>query len=142
VSSDERPAADVRGRAYRGEAVTVYFDGRRCIHARECVRGLPGVFDTSRRPWIAPEGATAEAVAEVVLRCPSGALTFDRHDGGAAEVALVPTSIAREPGGPLHVRGDLLVATADGERRVTRSTLCACGKTQNGPFCDGSHRGG
>jgi hypothetical protein len=52
----------------------------------------------------------------------------------------VPARIEREPGGPLHVRGDFVVATAEGERRLLRATLCACGKTGHAPFCDGSHR--
>ena len=56
--------------------------------------------------------------------------------------ATVPTRIEREAGGPLHVRGDVTIATADGERRLLRATLCACGKSGNAPFCDGSHREG
>ncbi len=42
---------------YRGEAVDVSFDGARCRHAAECLRGLPAVFDVSRRPWIDPDKA-------------------------------------------------------------------------------------
>jgi uncharacterized Fe-S cluster protein YjdI len=132
-------APDPRGRAYRGRGVTVFFDARRCIHAAECVRGLPAVFDTDRKPWIAVDGADAADVVAVVERCPSGALTYERADG-RAEAATVPTRIEREAGGPLHVRGDLRVATADGERHLLRATLCACGRSRNAPFCDGSHR--
>jgi hypothetical protein len=66
-------------------------------------------------------------------------LTYERRDG-VAEAPTTPTRIEREPGGPLHVRGDLVVATADGERSLTRATLCACGRTSNPPFCDLSHR--
>jgi uncharacterized Fe-S cluster protein YjdI len=130
---------DPRGRAYRGAELTVYFDARRCIHAAACVRGLPTVFDTGRRPWITVAGAPADAIVDVVERCPSGALTYERADG-AAEAPARPTHIEREPGGPLHLRGDLLVATPTGDRRVTRATLCACGRSENAPFCDGSHR--
>jgi uncharacterized Fe-S cluster protein YjdI len=134
-------APDPRGRAYRGAELTVYFDARRCIHAAECVRGLPAAFDTGRKPWIVADAAETEEVARVVERCPSGALTYERADG-PVEAAASPTRIACEPGGPLHVRGDLVVATQDGERRLLRATLCACGKSANAPFCDLSHLGG
>ena len=53
-------------RSYKGQGITVSFDARRCIHAARCVQGLPAVFDPKRRPWIEPDGAAAERVAEVV----------------------------------------------------------------------------
>lgn len=135
-----RSDAERHARPYRGAAITVSFEARRCIHVGACVRGLPGVFDTSRRPWILVDAADADAIAEVVLRCPSGALTFERHDGGPQEVAATTTQVEPEAGGPLHIRGDLRIETDGGVRHVTRATLCACGKTGNAPFCDGSHR--
>lgn len=56
------------------------------MHAAECVRGMPEVFDTSKRPWLNPgNAATLEAVdhlVEVVGRCPSGALKVERVDKG------------------------------------------------------------
>lgn len=70
-------------KAYEGNKITVTFEARRCLHAAECVRGLPEVFDTGQRPWIRPDGAEAERVAEVVRRCPSGALQYELVDGGA-----------------------------------------------------------
>jgi uncharacterized Fe-S cluster protein YjdI len=36
---------------YTGREIEVTYDPVRCLHAAECVRGLPSVFDTSRRPW-------------------------------------------------------------------------------------------
>jgi len=63
---------------YVGKDTTVSFDSALCQHAAECVRGLPEVFDTKQRPWIQPDAATAERVAEVVARCPSGALRIER----------------------------------------------------------------
>ena len=61
-------------KTYRGAQVDVTFDLDVCIHAGECVRGLPKVFDTERRPWILPDEGEAETVRDVVARCPSGAL--------------------------------------------------------------------
>lgn len=64
-------------RTYTGRDVAVSFDAGLCRHAAECVRGLPEVFDTQRRPWILPDGAGADRVIEVVGRCPSGALRIE-----------------------------------------------------------------
>jgi len=66
---------------YRGKEILVRYDVDACIHAAECVRGLGTVFDTARRPWVSPDDAPADLVAEVVLRCPSGALSYERLDG-------------------------------------------------------------
>ena len=63
-------------KAYPGKRIVVTFDGEVCRHAAECVRGLPEVFDTKQRPWIQPDNAPADQVAEVVRRCPSGALQY------------------------------------------------------------------
>ncbi|WP_279516085.1 (4Fe-4S)-binding protein [Micromonospora sp. DH14] len=78
-------------KTYEGKKITVTFEARRCRHAAECVRGLPEVFDTGQRPWIRPEGAEAERLAEVVRRCPSGALQYELVDG-RAETPDLPTA--------------------------------------------------
>jgi len=63
-------------KTYRGNEVDVSFDPDVCIHAANCVRGLPAVFDTARRPWIDPDASPPEDVAAQVKRCPSGALQY------------------------------------------------------------------
>lgn len=70
-------------KAYEGRSITVTFEAGRCQHAAECVRGLPEVFDPAERPWIRPDAAEAERLAEVVRRCPSGALQYALADGAA-----------------------------------------------------------
>ena len=69
---------------YRGPLVDVSYDGELCQHADECVRGMPAVFDTARRPWIDPGVADSDDAAallrDVVARCPSGALHIEEHD--------------------------------------------------------------
>jgi uncharacterized Fe-S cluster protein YjdI len=60
----------------KNDKLVVRYDPAICIHAGECVRGLPSVFNLSRKPWIDVNGASAAAVIEQVTRCPSGALTY------------------------------------------------------------------
>ncbi len=67
-------------KTYAREEVDVSFDPEVCIHAANCVRGLPGVFDTTRKPWIVPDAAAADDVVAQVARCPSGALQAQRHN--------------------------------------------------------------
>ena len=131
-----------RLRTYESEDVTVAYDPRRCIHSAECVRGLQPVFDPDRVPWIDPKRAQAEAIAEVVERCPTGALHHARKDGGAAE-APDPENVARiGADGPLYVRGRLRIELPDGAvLDETRAAFCRCGASNDKPFCDGSHEG-
>jgi uncharacterized Fe-S cluster protein YjdI len=133
----ERRRADRQGKAYHGTDVTVRFDATRCLHAAECVRGLPSVFDAKQRPWISVQGADAGEVADVVRRCPSGALHYELT-GDAGEGAQRPTRVSRHPSGRIELRGDLRIDVGDGiVLEETRAALCGCGGTRNAPFCDG-----
>ena len=64
-------------RTYAGAEVDVSYDAEVCIHAAECVKGLPEVFDTKARPWIQPDNAPAGELVAQVARCPSGALQIE-----------------------------------------------------------------
>lgn len=121
---------------YQGQRITVSFDPARCLHAAECVSNLPSVFDTGKRPWVEPDGAEAERIAEVIHMCPSGALHYESYQ--PAEPPDVPTRIDFRPGGPMFVRGDLRLTTAEGSFTETRAALCSCGGSGNAPFCDAS----
>jgi CDGSH-type Zn-finger protein/uncharacterized Fe-S cluster protein YjdI len=126
---------------YEGSQIKVTFDLARCIHAEECVHGLPRVFDRDRRPWIDPGQAGAEEIAEVVLRCPTGALKSKRLDGGAAESLPEKNTVTLDPDGPLYLEGDIEVADSEGTvlLKDTRVALCRCGASKNKPLCDGRH---
>jgi CDGSH-type Zn-finger protein/uncharacterized Fe-S cluster protein YjdI len=140
--TSEREGTAPRGKRYFSLSILVDYDAKRCIHAAECIRGLPAVFDTNRRPWILPSAAEPDAIAAVVQRCPSGALHFSRTDGGPAEAAPEDNTIVPRPRGPLYVRGRVQLRAPDGRLLVedTRLSLCRCGQSRNKPFCDNSHR--
>ncbi|BDP40565.1 hypothetical protein DAETH_05340 [Deinococcus aetherius] len=129
----------LRGKAYTGDGVTVYYDAPRCVHVANCVRGLPEVFRPRERPWIQLwNEADAGQVAQVVRTCPTGALHYALANG-QAEAPEVPTTITPVPDGPLAMRGDLRIQTQGGEQREVRAALCRCGASGNKPFCDGTH---
>jgi len=123
---------------YRGEKITIRFDGGRCIHSRNCVLGLPNVFRANvQGPWIKPDSANVEELIAVAKSCPSGAITYERHDGGDAERAPDVNVIRVLENGPLAVVADLHIK---GQEPRTRATLCRCGASRNKPFCDGAHK--
>ncbi|CAM3730379.1 (4Fe-4S)-binding protein [Smaragdicoccus niigatensis] len=132
-------AGEYSGKEYTADGITVLFDGTRCRHFAECVKGLPAVFNTKERPWIQPAEGDPQAVAEVVERCPSGALRYVLASG-QSEVPPVPTSITAVPGGPLLIRGDLLLTLtgSDAPSHEIRMAACTCGSSANTPFCDGA----
>lgn len=47
------------------------------------------------------------------------------------------------PGGPMLIRGDVIVEDAEGNQHRTKrpvSAVCRCGASANQPWCDGSHK--
>lgn len=133
--------ASRRLQTYSTDQITVTFDPTRCIHAAECIRAQPLVFDSSRRRWIQPNLAPAADVAEAVRRCPTGALHYELA-GTDTEAADAPVAMRAHRNGPLYVRGDVRVVREDGTAisEGIRIALCRCGATANPPYCDGSHR--
>jgi uncharacterized Fe-S cluster protein YjdI len=64
---------------YSNSDVTVVWKPSLCQHTGICFMGLPQVFDPSKRPWIAIDGASTEEIIAQVKACPSGALSHYRH---------------------------------------------------------------
>lgn len=133
-----------RVHVYEGTDVTVTFDRARCIHHAHCVRHLPAVFDTSKRPWVQPDNADSAAVLAIVAACPTGALHATHRDGHTADAAHSPAVVHVQvtAHGPLFVRGDAVVLNADDTLLATdaRIALCRCGLSERKPFCDNTHR--
>ena len=119
---------------YEGRDITITFDMKRCIHARNCFLKLPKVFDPAQRPWVQPDNAPAEEITAMVRTCPSGALAYQRNESEELPPAI--NRIAVLENGPLAIAGDISVESSDPE---TRTTLCRCGLSKNKPFCDYSH---
>jgi len=120
-----------------GKEVTIIFDGKKCIHSRNCVLGQPNVFKAGvKGDWIFPDNASAEDIAILAQNCPSGAIQYERKDGNDEPKPQVNTVQIME-NGPAIVSGDLSV---NGEPAGTRLALCRCGKSKNKPYCDGSHK--
>ena len=126
---------------YESGDIVVTYELGRCIHARECVHGLPAVFNPDRKPWVNTGAASAAEIARVVERCPTGALQYQRKDGGAQEAPPPKNTVRLAADGPLYWHGRVQVNAADGRAiaRETRVALCRCGQSALKPFCDGSH---
>ncbi len=133
----------VKARVFRypGERATVSWHNRLCIHIGECGRAQGELFVGGRKPWCQPDLVADDEVAEVVSRCPTGALTADFADGTRREAAAAENTVNVAYNGPLFLRGDLQIDgapdSAPGLR--FRAALCRCGKSANKPFCDNSH---
>ncbi len=138
MSSSERDPE----RVYATAAIEVHWEPRLCIHTGHCVHGLPQVFNAKARPWVDVNAADADAIANTIETCPTGALHYRRLDGQAPRQAPVNVTIEPRSHGPLFVRGPVRVVDADGRviREGSRLALCRCGASASKPFCDGSHR--
>src|SRR5262249_3869598 len=132
----EQTEAPVDPNVARTKDITVRFNTKRCIHSRHCVLEAPTVFRANTPgQWIHPETTTVDHIVRTAHNCPSGAITFERHDGGPQEKAPDVNVIRIRENGPYAVMADIQM-TGDA---FTRATLCRCGQSKNKPFCDNSH---
>jgi CDGSH-type Zn-finger protein/uncharacterized Fe-S cluster protein YjdI len=122
-----------------GQGLDIRFEGRRCIHSRHCVLDAPTVFlANTPGAWIRPDTVPIETLVAVAHSCPSGAIRYQRHDGGPEEAAPPVNQLRLRENGPYAVHAPLRIA---GQDDGFRATLCRCGQSQNKPWCDGSHVG-
>jgi uncharacterized Fe-S cluster protein YjdI/CDGSH-type Zn-finger protein len=137
--TDSTPREVHHPKDYYGDQITVRFDLSRCLHVGVCVRTIPAVFDTKRRPWVLPDAGEADQIAEVIRRCPSGALHYEYTDPSRpVEQGHTPVSVHTADGEPLWVEGDVAIVHNGNEVPETRAALCRCGSSGNAPFCDAS----
>jgi CDGSH-type Zn-finger protein/uncharacterized Fe-S cluster protein YjdI len=125
----------------RGDVGTIFFNATRCVHSRHCVLEEPEVFEANREgEWIFPDKATAERINRVAHNCVSGAIRFERRDGGENERAPLVNLIHMRENGPLAFNAAVALVDAEGAvDHELRITLCRCGLSKNKPFCDQSH---
>jgi CDGSH-type Zn-finger protein/uncharacterized Fe-S cluster protein YjdI len=121
----------------RGKRAVIRFEAGKCIHSRHCVLDRPDVFVPNvQGEWLYPDRATPEEIAELAHNCPSGAIQYDRLDGGAGEVGPLVNTVRVLENGPLAFHAPLQLA---GQPAGFRATLCRCGASRTKPYCDGSH---
>jgi CDGSH-type Zn-finger protein len=114
-----------------------------CATARFCHRG-GGTWELTHH---SDDPKARELAIEEACQCPSGRLVeSDKKTGKVFEKEFVHSiSLVEDPqnkvSGPIGLRGGIPVESSDGTTYEVRNrqTLCRCGKSQNKPFCDGSH---
>ena len=126
---------------YSNEELTVLWKPRTCIHAGECIKALPQVYNPAEKPWLKIENATTEELKAQIRKCPSGALSYYMKNEERKEIEAIETKIEVLQNGPLLVFGTLKVTNIDGSSEVKKKTtaFCRCGSSNNKPYCDGTH---
>lgn len=140
---------DKNERSYKNKDITVHWKPKECIHAGTCFRELRKVFDPARRPWIDMSQGTTDEIIDIVERCPTDALTYDRNDakGKTVEEASTKPPVADKVSftimrnGPILAEGIFNVIDEEGEEHEIKSitSFCRCGESKMQPFCDGTH---
>lgn len=142
---------DRNERSYSNEDITVHWKPKDCVHAGTCFREMRKVFDPARRPWIDMSQGETDAIIDIVERCPTDALTYERNKPGSSsegevkkstkppQADKVDFSIMRN--GPILAEGKFDIVMPDGSIREVKSitSFCRCGISKTMPFCDGTH---
>ncbi|PWJ58356.1 putative Fe-S cluster protein YjdI [Dyadobacter jejuensis] len=133
---------------YSNGEMTIIWKPALCIHSRICWQktgSLPEVFNPAEKPWIKPDAAPTERIAEQIKRCPSGALSYEvnteQPPEALSEQTAQPTVIDVTANGPLLIYGSLTVRESTGEEshKTKVTAFCRCGHSAHKPYCDGSH---
>lgn len=121
----------------KGKDVSITFNAKKCIHARNCVLSQPDIFKAGvEGQWIFPDAGDVEDIVVLAQGCPSGAIEYERHDGGKNEPKPRVNTARILENGPIAIKANIEM---DGTPMCNRLTLCRCGHSKNKPYCDGSH---
>jgi CDGSH-type Zn-finger protein len=136
--ADRRPRAE-RARVLAGDGVVMTDDISLCTHAGHCADRFTDVWEMIRKT---SDPVVRARLQHMVELCPSGRIAHaSTIDADPVEPEFEP-SIGVIRDGPLWVLGGIPVESSDGTTYEVRNrvTLCRCGRSNNKPFCDGTHR--
>lgn len=125
---------------YEADGLTVVWKPKKCIHAAECVKRLPQVYNPNEKPWIRAENASAEELIDQINACPSGALSYI-NDKTTHTTEEMETKVDIMANGPILVHGKIKIKDSKGNEveKTATTAFCRCGASSNKPFCDGTH---
>ena len=131
---------DIR-KEYSNGGLTVVWKPKLCIHAAECTKALPQVYNPDEKPWIKAENASTDELKAQIAKCPSGALSYYMKGEENKESLSVETKVEVMENGPLMVYGTIEVKDKYGntEKKNKTTAFCRCGGSSNKPYCDGAH---
>lgn len=124
---------------YSNNDITIVWKPKTCIHAAECVKRLPKVYNPKEKPWIKIENATTAELKKQIDTCPSGALSYIdlKSNNQKLEENII---IDVMENGPLIIKGVIDINHKNKIEKTGKTTaLCRCGFSENKPFCDGKH---
>ncbi|MFA6319595.1 MAG: CDGSH iron-sulfur domain-containing protein [Bacteroidales bacterium] len=124
-----------------GKKLALLDNGSFCNHSGFCTVGI-GVWEGV---MVANDKNSKEKVVKQICNCPTGRLVaLDISTKKELEPKFKKSiSLIEEPEGhgAIWVKGKVEIKSCDGKKleKRNRVCLCRCGKSQNKPFCDGSH---
>src|SRR4051812_13362707 len=104
---------DIKKHYQKGD-LTVVWQPKLCIHSTNCFRGLPDVFDPSKRPWVTPEGSTEEMIMQQINKCPSGALSYISTKKAEVSASDMIPEITISGKGPYLIKGNITLTDEAG----------------------------
>ncbi len=127
--------------SYKGKEITIYDNRGICSRDGSCTRELPEVFRKNALRWINPDAAPVDKIIATIRNCPSGALCYALNNEEKIDNFNLKTCIHTAKNGPLEFKGGIQMIDCDNNQPATDDhyTLCRCGRSNNPPFCDGSH---
>jgi len=136
-------------KSYSNEDITVFWRPELCIHSANCLVGLPGVFDSSERPWVNINGATSKEIIKTINTCPSRALLYLKNTNiglrKARKKSKKAPSFARVQilkDGPAIISGNFILRDPNKKKihlPTEKAAICRCGASHKKPLCDGTH---
>jgi uncharacterized Fe-S cluster protein YjdI len=136
-------------RSYKNEDITVFWRSELCIHSANCLVGLPGVFDSSERPWININGASSKDIIKTINTCPSRALLYLKNANNSLRKPRKKSKktpkfarIEILKDGPAIISGNFILRDSNKKKirlKREKAAICRCGASKKKPFCDGTH---
>lgn len=146
-TAEVTPTAERRADYKGGTAIVVRRDFSLCMEAGFCGNRIT---DIQKMTLHTDDTQIRAQVIAMIERCPSGSYTYALEASAADIEPDLPRQVAATTeitsdgpiAGPLWVTGGIPIERSDGQPFETRNrvTLCNCGRSNNKPLCDGSHR--